>query len=515
MRHAVLKYTEHLWPSGLWPGRATYTVPDRLLVKPVDLWPGNPENAHNIVHHTNLHYVWPDHLHDFSWLRDLSTYGGLEGIVEAQNFARDTIETWVDLHRKKRQHPKAWTFETTGQRLSMWIAFYEFFGADAEEEFQDIFFESLIQNFAHLHRGLNTKDDATNPIGFQAVKGVLYAALALEGLDEHIPEILKALSTQMNKHILGDGGHISRSPKILLRVLQILLDIRTALNAAGQDIPQDLADTIQRTSKAVQFFRYHDKGFALFHGTNKGHKGLIDRILAQAGVRGKTKKSLPDTKFERVSIDRTTLMVDVGGPHQDFTHHAPLAFELCHGKNRVFTACGAHDHDPAWQEALKTSSAHNTLTIDEHSPVSYSVQHTREDTNEACLIRAVHDGYVKHHGLRHERSLYLSDNGHDLRGADVLSAEVPPSKAVEIAVRFHIHPTVMVSLIQDGQEALLRLPGGTGWRFSHAGGVLTLQDSVYWGNASEPRKTKQLVIHGIMGAEAQNAEVKWSFRREG
>lgn len=79
---------------------------------------------------------------------------------------------------------------------------------------------------------------------------------------------------------------------------------------------------------------------------------------------------------------------------------------------------------------------------------------------------------------------------------------------------FPLHPRVMVSLIGEGnEEALLRLPSGIGWRFHQSGGILKLEDFVYLGEDSRPRKTKQLVVYGDM--PDTEFKVKWAMQREG
>ena len=88
-----------------------------------------------------------------------------------------------------------------------------------------------------------------------------------------------------------------------------------------------------------------------------------------------------------------------------------------------------------------------------------------------------------------------------------------PTKVIDVAIRFHIHPRVMVSLVGEGDEALLRLPSGIGWRFHQSGGILKLEDSVYLGEDSRPRKTRQIVIYGSMSEP--ELRIKWAMRREG
>ena len=111
----------------------------------------------------------------------------------------------------------------------------------------------------------------------------------------------------------------------------------------------------------------------------------------------------------------------------------------------------------------------------------------------------------------------MGKKGYDLHGQDQFSRALrsrgkAQSDLSHLAMRFHIHPKVLVSLVRDGGEALLRLSGGIGWRFTHDVGTLSLEDSIYVGYGGQIRKTKQLVISGEFTGEAT---VSWSLIREG
>jgi uncharacterized heparinase superfamily protein len=78
-------------------------------------------------------------------------------------------------------------------------------------------------------------------------------------------------------------------------------------------------------------------------------------------------------------------------------------------------------------------------------------------------------------------------------------------------LRFHLHPAVRTSLVQNGAAILLRL-AGSGWRFRAAGAsTLSLEESVYQGARGEPRRSEQIVIHGQLAPEG--VTVKWALRR--
>ena len=69
--------------------------------------------------------------------------------------------------------------------------------------------------------------------------------------------------------------------------------------------------------------------------------------------------------------------------------------------------------------------------------------------------------------------------------------------------------------MQNGAAALLRLPGGAGWRLRAQGGTLSLAETVYLGHAGEVRRSEQVVISGpLAGAAADEAaSVKWALQR--
>ncbi len=516
-------------------------VPDRLVVKPVDPWPGDTENAVALLNaagvgeRTGAQWfeewwspegaddIWRNHMHGFGWLRDLRA---LDGAL-AREQGRLMIETWID--RYGNWHANSWRSDLVGRRLVMWICHYEFFCANASDDFEDKFLQSIVKQAKHLSNMLSKAPlRSTTLADFEAIKGLLYAAIAVEGHEKWIDQALDTLETHINDQILEDGGHVSRSPARLMETLEILVDIRIALNAAGYPVPELLTESVDNISTTLRLFRHRDRKFSLFHGTQEGDAQLIDSILAQAGTHKKPKKSLEQTGFERIEVGKSLLIMDTGKstytPHDINAHASPLAFEFSYGKDRLFVSCGTHPNCPKWKDSLRFTSAHNTVCLDYRNAceirkdghfgrkVTHSTLH-REETKDAALIIASHNGYVPLNGIIHTRKIYMTDEGNDLRGQDDLNCAFDLLEPVETAIRFHLHPNVTASFINDDEEILLRMPGGIGWRFKRSAGALCLEDSVYLGEGVTPRKTKQIVIYGKMNDK--EATVKWSLRREG
>jgi uncharacterized heparinase superfamily protein len=137
----------------------------------------------------------------------------------------------------------------------------------------------------------------------------------------------------------------------------------------------------------------------------------------------------------------------------------------------------------------------------------------REESEGNLWLETSHDGYAAPLGLVHHRRLYLSADGGDLRGHDRLEG----TGGKRFALRFHLHPSVIASLSQDGQAVLLRLPSGAGYRLrSHVtgakGGDVALAESIYLGRPGERRRSLQVAVAGeLTGA---GVDIKWQLTRE-
>lgn len=524
-------------PHIVWP--FAEPPPAKLIFSPVDIRPGVAEKGRWLAHHGIFTYgddqlelhnanwlprdvapIWLTHLQSFDWLRDLRALGGNTG----RRAARLMMENWME--QFPRWEPLAWRADIMGARLANWMSGYDFYGESASDAFQERFFDSLHKQSKHLTRAL---PGSLHGIALlRAIRGLAYVGLCLDGREAALEQALTLLHKEIDKQILSDGGHVSRNPSQLFEAINILVDIRCALQKGGYPNIVKLQHALDRAVPALRFFRHGDQKTALFNGVQEGDPALSKSVLLHSGSRVKSLSSLPHTGFERIAQGRGLLLMDTGKPpaypYDEHAHAAPLAFEFSYGRDRIFVNCGAHPTDAKWQDALRATGAHNALTIDHrnaceiHADGSMGrkprvVQVAREDMASAVIIDACHDGYVPLNGITHRRRMYLANQGGDLRGEETLNCAVGLSKDHDVTVRFHLHPKVLVSLVQGGTEALLRLPNGPGWRFTLAGEAeLTLENSIYLGEGLRPRKTKQLVLTTKMNEDT--LQLKWALQRE-
>jgi len=498
-------------------------APESLRNLPRDLWPGDPARGRRILDEGLA--VTPDGdaavtaLHDFGWLADVKAAGRPGAAERARQLASD----WIAANQ--RWCPASWRADVLGQRLANWLLCGDFLLAGADDGFRARFLATIVAQATHLARvagrgpGLSGRGRGR----FLALKGLISASLAVPGLEENMERALRLLENEITSQVLADGGHASRSPAGQLAVLADLLEIRSALQGARWEVPTTLQGAVDRMTPLLRTFRHGDGRLALFNGSVEDENERIERVLAEAGGRGRPVSNAPHTGFQRLSAGRTLVIADTGPPRfaGDYPAHAgTLALEMSVGKKRLIVNCGSRpESDPVWRELLRATAAHSTITVDDvHSSElvpggglgrrrAVNVRASRREDAGHVLVEASHDGYRDFNGLIHHRRLYLGADGDDFRGEDRLIG--PGGHA--FAARFHLHPEVQVSLIQGGEAALLRPAGGKGWRFRATGGALAIEESVYFGDGSR-RRSQQVVIAGTHGGG--ETTVKWRLQLE-
>lgn len=522
-----------LWFSGLfYPRTLAGRRPRHLDFTPTDLWPGNSSRGADIMsgeyrfagvtvrqaapnwRPEGATVAWETALHGFGWLRDLHAVGGDAPRAEARRLMLDWIAS------ESRWRALSWRPDVLGERIANWLIQARFFAAGADGEFSQRYLESLGRQTRHLRRVARLAN--AGPERLIALKGLIYAALAIPEERRRLAKWLRLLAAEIDAQILGDGGHVDRSPAVQLAVLRDLVEIRAALRDAGEDTPDSMQNAIDRMTPMMRFFRHGDGGLALFNDTNEGEGWLVDVVLTKAEARGKPLLSAPHSGFQRVAANRVTVIMDTGMPIRGAGRHAhagTLGFEMSIGKERMIVNCGAYAGGNAhWHTAQRATAAHSTVTVDDlnsseiardgvmgRGPEEIFVDRHEEDGN--VWIEAEHDGYRRALGLIHRRSLFVADGGGNLRGEDTLEG---PGHHRFVA-RFHLHPSVRASLVQDGASVLLRLPSGMGWRFRAKGGVTGLRESVYLGIEGEVKRCEQIVVSGA--TQDGGAQLKWAFTR--
>jgi uncharacterized heparinase superfamily protein len=458
---------------------------------------------------------WLAAWHGFGWLADLIGVGAM-----ARDPARALVQSW--LVESAAWHPIAWRSDVVATRIFAWIVhFEEIAGREADRPLRRAMLASIARQVRHLAR--TAAWELSGPARLRAVKGLIAGLAALGGSAKRMARVLRVLDRELLVQILPDGGHRTRSPSVQLAVLRDLIDIRAVLRAAQVEIPGSLQQAIERMAPMLRFFRHGDRRLALFNNSVEEDGVVVDLALTRSETRGHPPTPAPQSGFQRLQAGQSLVLVDTGKPpprgFDGEAHAGTLSFELSQGRERIIVNCGGYrGARAAWRRVARSSAAHSVLVVGDTNTVEINadgslgrapstVRCERAEDGGHQWIAASHDGYRPRFGVTYARELYLAADGDDLRGEDKLTGR----SGAPFALRFHLHPAVDASLVEDGGGALLRLASGAVWRLRAAGAEMGLGESIYLGTG-ELRKTQQIVLSGTTGPSG--ATVRWALRRE-
>lgn len=480
-------------------------------------------------------------LHGFGWIDDLAALGDRQARARAQYWTLDWIE------RFGRGNGPGWVPDLAGRRLIRWISHALLILTGAEKKESEAFFRLLGQQSIFLSR----RWQATSPglPRFEALTGLIYAGLALEGMGDYVGKATRALARECDAQIDEDGGIPTRNPEELLEVFTLLNWASLALVEAGHSPDPAHTAAIERIAPTLRALRHSDGGLARFHGGGRGIEGRLDQALAASGTRNTQPKGLA-MGYARLSSGRTSVVMDAAQPptgKASYNAHAStLAIEITSGRRPLVVNCGSGEHfGDDWAKAGRATPSHSVLGL---TGMSSSRLGTPEPTVEGPRAQLVeppsevearaagndsmngivagHNGYVGSYGLTHVRRVELALDGRMVAGEDTLAAmseaeqarfaralEREGDRGVPFDIRFHLHPDVDATLDMGGTAVSMALRSGEIWVFRFEGRVeLHLTPSVYLEKTRlKPRASKQVVLSGR--AMEYATRIRWTLAK--
>lgn len=454
-------------------------------------------------------------IHRFIWLDDLAAAGA----PVTGPKARELIHRWIAVYGKWNTF--SWDVDILTDRVLSWMAHMgKLLSADSDNATERN--NALLRQLKYLK-----KNSARVSPGLMQIKAQI--ALALGGAitdDQSMADrAIDQLEDLLQAQFLGDGGHISRNPHAIIEATYYLLMLEKSLGKAKMQPSKGLRRALDRMSPALTFFTHAHGDLAAFNGSGHTARKLLNELTRKSGVKSKAFSYMPHSGYQRLERNSLVALMDVGEtPARPFdlnAHLAPLAIEVSSKSGALIKNCGWTKSQPAnWRNVMRETAAHSTLVLDDcstgrileggfrHKLFGPAVQDgvddvraSRKELDGAIWVDSVHDGYLSSTGLSHRRRLFMSESGKELRGEDTLfvpAGQAPKYSGAQFpfALRFHIDPSVKVTLARNGQSALLIQGKREGWRFRTAGRKLALESSISLGKGDSPEKTTQIVIYG-------------------
>lgn len=534
-------------PAFRW--RYSGRTPERLLIAPPDLRLADPQIASEIYYGRfplSGHLVqtsgqspfsidvgnpgWLRSLHGFRWLRHMRA-AGTE--LAAAN-ARALVSDWIEAHGN-RIHRVAWEPAITAKRIIAWLQHSSVVLQGAEFGFYRAFLKSLAVQVRYLRSVAPEVPDGQERLRVRIA--LAFAALSLPTPHSTLRNASRTLAEELDRQILPDGGHISRSPLAMMDLLADLLPLRQTYTAQAEHPPSALIGAVERMLPALRFFRHQDGSLARFNGMGATVQDHIAAILRHDDTVGAPLLHAPHSGYERLHMGHTTVIADTGAPPPaDVAHSAHagfLSFEMSSGRqafivNAGIDTYGAEDFRPL----ARATAAHSTATINDASSARFSLPERVRELVGTPLINgprhvschridrpglqgfiASHDGYVPRFGLYHERELTLREDGKLITGIDrIFRAGGEPAHddgRDAVAIRFHLHPDVQ--LFRDGRGHLvLTAPNADRWVLASQQVAPVIEDSIFFAGLGGPRRSRQIVL---AYKASEHPEVRWRFSR--
>jgi len=341
--------------------------------------------------------AWHEALHSFAWLPALSTAGG-DG---SRRLATNLIGQWVTRYSKYSE--PVWASHIMARRLAHIFSHGRLVILNSEIMWRSRLFVSLREQCRMLER-----ISAEAPDGLPRLEAA--AVLALSGLclddsRKRLETGMARLEAEIERQILPDGGHVSRSPEALLSAYRHVIMVMEALSAVDQEPPHALRNAHDRIAPMLRFFRHADGALALFNGGAEGDPRMIAGLLARDDIRGQPFHHARHSAYQRLAAGRTLCLLDCGktppGAFAIGAHAGAGAFELSSGNDRIVVNCGAGGlTHQAWNAALRATAAHSTLTLSDTSsahilPAGIARDLARELRGEGIEVDCLPAGEVR------------------------------------------------------------------------------------------------------------------------
>jgi len=509
-----------------------------ILITPDDPWPGDSVIGESIFQGdfnlsskqkelesqkllwkiNNNSEFWIEEIHTFSWLRHLKAKSG----ALARKHARKLIIDW--LKKNSKWNESTWQLDILARRISSWTTNIGFLLAEKDEVFALALKKNLQKQIKHLNLFTSKKlfelldknysIEISSVKKFKILRGLTLSGVCFEGGESRYKKSIILLKSAIARDFNEDGVHISRLPSTQLAILGDLVTMRDIIMAAKKDVPYFLSSIIKKSSHSLRFFRSLDGTLAIFNGSKRENKLVIDKILnvADGKARAKGPLTLLNSGYVKLQVPEACIIIDSLADNKIFST-TPHAIEVYVGKQRLLGSCGSSfSKNTEWKKTLRSTAGHSTLSLEDTDAFigadkkqkSYIKRFTKDGSE---IIDLIHYGYFSRYGCICSRKIELGNNGKSIAGLDKIDSK----KLNKFFIRFHFAPNIKISLSLDKQSAVL-LTKDQGWRFLYEGdALLNLDPSIFIEDDGRINNSLQIVLSGE--TKKTQTSILWGLER--
>lgn len=315
--------------------------------------------------------LWNHNLHYFEFLFALAKEYEESRCTSYLDKIKEYITAWIQRNPISSGN-SAWACYPIALRLPNWIELYALLYEEMDRDgvFKAMLINSMFEQYTYLLNHLERHLLANHY--FEDLKALVIASTFFGDAavqEKASSELLK----QCEEQILKDGMHFERSPMYQKIILEDLIRVEVALEAAHKP-NETVRHFISNMLNAAVMLESGLDRLPLFNDCGKNVSKSLEALVKAAenclGIKPEKKTCLPNGGFYVYELGKENewrLIIDAGQPSPDYSpghsHCEAMSFELFHHGRPVLVNCGTYAYQCQQRKFFKSTEAHNTVRV--------------------------------------------------------------------------------------------------------------------------------------------------------
>ena len=465
-----------------------------------------------------------ENLNSFFWLNLINRKN--DGLIIQQ-----IISIWMKNNEKYKK--KNWNNLNISKRILAWILNADIILNNADKNFKQIFFNSIIIQVNHLKKNLIFESDPVKKI--EIISAILLSGLVFKEYNSNFEIAIKALKNTVEDFFDDEGGPINRNIYDMVQCSKFLILIKECCRDAQEYIPDYLDDIVDKLINCLYSLKTPTNKNPLFNGASEfkidGYLEYLSRL--------EYKSSNIINKINQIYIVRgkkNLLFFDAGSPpikkYSKNYQSGPLSFEYFIDNNKIITNCGFGNKISKKAELIsRLTSAQSTLCLNDSSVVKFErnslinnafgatitssfkvFDFNIDDTANFMTLSAKHNAYEKNFNYIHQRTIKINKRNSNLFGEDKLIAADKNKKLQNMySIRFHLYPGINAVQTMGKNSILIKIEKNKSLMFITSEDNLILEKSIFLGR-NQIINNFCITISGTLN-NSENKNITWELKR--
>ena len=455
-------------------------------------------------------------LNSFYWFFNLD-------LKSSKKKVRFIIENWIDYNFK--YNSRSWEFDLTAKRIIAWLSCHNLTFDENDVVYKNSFNLMIKKQTNHLINEINkSKSIEDKLIGCASI---ILVGICYKNEKNYLSFGLDILKKISKLTLDNNGFPKSRNIKQLIFYLKYFILIREWFKESQISIPEYIDENIYYLGQGYNFSWQNTNHDLLFNGNNISKNQEFDNYLKRFGYKFKN-ENFDHGGYFILKNKKICLIMDAGNPPiSQYTKNyqaGSLSFEIISNQKKLITNCGYYTKkDSKLNEISKSSAAHSTLIIDDHSSCkfrkiknSFLLDKSLKIINREAIfeknywkLKVSHDGYLKKYNSIHVREIEFFPEQMIFVGFDKIIKK-KANHNYKFDIRFHVEPSVKLMKTQDNKSILIDLDQ-EGWKFTCENFSINIDNGLYFGNKNSYTENQNIFISGISNNQVEN--IKWKLEK--